>query len=206
MAECYLCGCHIERGEGFRRNVQTGTSTRVYFSRRSGSSYGVNYGTRTVCWTCAAIMDRMAEGAWLRGLIYTGASVLSVWTGWNMLVNGDGSGLARASGIVCLLCIPVLALHYIVDEVRKNLVAKRLHADVQVAEHKAEFAAWSIRHPNEPVSEWLDRITPYYPGRLDREEWEQVARVHPPRIGETSESWIRSWPDWGTIWDCRNDD
>lgn len=68
MAECYLCGGYIPRGEGYRRTVQTGTSHRIYVGRRAGGSTGVQYGTRTICHTCARIQDEQKAGAGLRAL------------------------------------------------------------------------------------------------------------------------------------------
>ena len=74
---------------------------------------------------------------------------------------------------------------------------------LRAAEEEVDFSVWSIRQPDEPVSQWLDRITPRYRNSLDCEDWDRVAKVHPVRIGESADSWIGSWPDRGTIWDCR---
>jgi len=40
MPDCCLCGAYIERGAGHRRKVQTGTSTRVYMTKRGGACAG----------------------------------------------------------------------------------------------------------------------------------------------------------------------
>lgn len=58
MATCYHCGCSIRPNEGYRRKVQTGTSTRFYFSRHPGSSYGQSFGLRTLCQDCAIAIDQ----------------------------------------------------------------------------------------------------------------------------------------------------
>lgn len=58
MANCYLCGAPVKNGEGYRRNVLTSQSVRVYFSRRGGGSYGQSYGLRTLCHACAAATDK----------------------------------------------------------------------------------------------------------------------------------------------------
>lgn len=72
MAECYLCGTWIPKGEGYRRRVQTGTSQRIYVGRWSGGSSSVSQGTRTVCHTCARILDEQASGGALRGFFFLG--------------------------------------------------------------------------------------------------------------------------------------
>jgi hypothetical protein len=61
MPDCYLCGAYIERGAGHRRKVQTGTSTRIYMTKRGGASYGTQYALRTLCSRCAAVQDRFEE-------------------------------------------------------------------------------------------------------------------------------------------------
>ena len=65
MASCYHCGIKIENGEGYRRQVLTSQSTRVYFSKRGGGSYGQTYGLRTLCVDCAQQLDQNnKELAW----------------------------------------------------------------------------------------------------------------------------------------------
>jgi hypothetical protein len=58
MPECYSCGASIARGQGYRREVYTGHSSRVYYGRRFSGSSGNSYGMRTVCGECA---KRMAD-------------------------------------------------------------------------------------------------------------------------------------------------
>ncbi len=57
MVNCYHCGAKIESGEGYRRQVLTSQSARIYFSKRSGGSYGQSYGLRTLCASCALRLD-----------------------------------------------------------------------------------------------------------------------------------------------------
>ena len=65
MASCYHCGIKIKSGEGYRRQVLTSQSTRVYFSKRGGGSYGQTYGLRTLCIDCAQKLDQNnKELAW----------------------------------------------------------------------------------------------------------------------------------------------
>lgn len=82
MADCYLCGAFIPRGQGYRRNVQTGTSHRVYYGRRPGGSSGVQYGTRTVCHTCARIMEAQNEGSGLRSFAFLCVCAILVFLGF----------------------------------------------------------------------------------------------------------------------------
>lgn len=90
MAECYLCGTYIPRGQGFRRVVQTGSSQRVYVGRRMGSSSGVSQGLRTVCHTCARIMDERNEGSGLRSVVFLALCALTVFLGYRVLAAEHG--------------------------------------------------------------------------------------------------------------------
>ena len=58
MASCYHCGINIRNGEGYRRQVLTGQSARVYFTKRGGGSYGQSYGLRTLCASCTQRLDQ----------------------------------------------------------------------------------------------------------------------------------------------------
>ncbi len=77
MAYCYNCGANISNREGYRREVYTGSSARVYFSKRMSSSYGAHYGVRTVCKSCAKRIDESNKNAriiflllfWIIGII-----------------------------------------------------------------------------------------------------------------------------------------
>jgi hypothetical protein len=57
MAECFKCGAHVAPGEGVRREVYTGHSSRMYYGRGIAGSTGRNYGIRTLCRDCAARLD-----------------------------------------------------------------------------------------------------------------------------------------------------
>lgn len=82
MADCYLCGAYIPRGQGYRRNVQTGTSHRIYVGRWTGGSTGVNYGSRTLCHTCARIQDEQRAGGGLRAFAFLCLCALLVFLGF----------------------------------------------------------------------------------------------------------------------------
>ncbi len=82
MADCYLCGAYIPRGQGYRRNVQTGTSHRIYVGRWTGGSTGINYGPRTLCHTCARIQDEQRSGGGLRAFGFLCLCALLVFLGF----------------------------------------------------------------------------------------------------------------------------
>jgi hypothetical protein len=64
MADCYNCGASIARGQGYRREVYTGHSSRFYYGRRLSASSGSSYGMRTICGECAQQMaDRKVRNA-----------------------------------------------------------------------------------------------------------------------------------------------
>jgi len=64
MADCYNCGAAIPRGQGYRREVYTGHSSRFYYGRRFSASSGSSSGIRTICGECAQRMDdRKARNA-----------------------------------------------------------------------------------------------------------------------------------------------
>lgn len=65
MASCYHCGVNIRSGEGYRRQVLTSQSARIYFTKRGGGSYGQSYGLRTLCANCANSLDQSNKAlAW----------------------------------------------------------------------------------------------------------------------------------------------
>jgi hypothetical protein len=71
MAECYNCGANVPKGQGYRREVYTGHSSRMYFGRRVSSSRGNSYGVRTICSSCAQGMaDRKRKSVAVLGTIF----------------------------------------------------------------------------------------------------------------------------------------
>jgi hypothetical protein len=64
MADCYNCGASIAAGHGYRREVCTGHSSRVYYGKRISASSGRICGMRTICGECAQQMaDRRVRNA-----------------------------------------------------------------------------------------------------------------------------------------------
>lgn len=76
MASCYLCAAHIPPGQRYRREVMTSQSSRVYFSKRGGGSYGQTHALRTLCSSCAAELDRRREGQRTRIIISLGVAFI----------------------------------------------------------------------------------------------------------------------------------
>lgn len=72
MGTCYICGKpHVN----YRRTVTVGNSTRYSISSkgRSSTSYGLYYGTRTVCAKCALDIDYSNQKNKIN--IYSGISI-----------------------------------------------------------------------------------------------------------------------------------
>lgn len=100
MATCYHCGCSIRPNEGYRRKVQTGTSTRIYISRRPGGSYGQSYGLRTLCQECATTIDKQ------------------------LAISDEKSTLCGIAGLVGLISavISLFNAHYFIDNDVSRLI------------------------------------------------------------------------------------
>jgi len=58
MASCYVCGCSVPAGEGYRRQVKTGNSKGYIIGRSVSTSIRTHYGVRTLCHSCAEEMDK----------------------------------------------------------------------------------------------------------------------------------------------------
>ena len=127
MAECYLCGAYVAQGRGYRRNVQTGASTRYYFTRHGGTSYGVQHGLRTLCAVCATLEDRTREGAGARLALYLVGWGLSAMVGWSLLGNAEGPG-GVLCGLAFLLGLPVFILGFIAEQARRSDVVNEVRA------------------------------------------------------------------------------
>lgn len=122
MPDCYLCGAYIKRGAGYRREVQTGRSVRVYATRRGGSSFGSSFGTRTVCRYCAEVLDRSREGRFVRGVLYCLGWGVCVWIGWQIIVAG--TGFADLVGLALLLGLPIVAASAVVEQIRVGKIRR----------------------------------------------------------------------------------
>lgn len=61
MPVCHFCGCNF-RGDAYRREVQTGSSTQTgVYGRRFGASQTTYRGLRSLCANCAAQHDKDTE-------------------------------------------------------------------------------------------------------------------------------------------------
>jgi hypothetical protein len=83
MQHCYLCGTSIP-GDGYRRTVQTGSSSWSSMgwgrrgSYRTGS--GTRQGLRTVCASCAGAIDRRNQNSFISGcVVFAGLVVAGLY-------------------------------------------------------------------------------------------------------------------------------
>jgi hypothetical protein len=80
MAECYKCGAYVARGQGYRREVYTGHSTRFYMGRGSSTSTARRYGIHTLCEECAhrgdtgKVLGAVAIAAFILFAVISGGS------------------------------------------------------------------------------------------------------------------------------------
>ena len=198
MSDCYLCGAFIERGSGYRREVHTGTSARIYMTRWGGTSVGAQFGTRTVCATCADHIDRLRDGTAGRCLVYSLGYLISAYVGWQLLMNGS-PGL----GIVCLLGSPPAVAAWIFEWDRRSKIqdqslSETTEGNARQGEQLVTSAEALGR--NEAIPDWVERILSAH-RHIDRRLLEAYAAHHPPRVGEPLETWVNSWPEWRDDWD-----
>jgi hypothetical protein len=124
MAECYICGSYIPRGEGYRRHVHTGSSARVYVGRLRGGSYGQSYGPRTVCFTCAKVSDRSSGGGFLRAIYYIAGWALCIYFALSISHNSYDIEQPAKGLLVLFLAIgtPVWIFGAIFDKARQKQI------------------------------------------------------------------------------------
>jgi hypothetical protein len=74
MAYCYNCGKFIE-GQGYKREVQTGSGVRVGM-RRMNYSARIYYSIRTVCKDCADKLDSANVFGWVLLIVLASVAVI----------------------------------------------------------------------------------------------------------------------------------
>ena len=200
MPECYLCGRYIVPGEGHRRTVQTGTSTRVYMTKRGGASYGSRSGLRTLCYKCATIKDRYGEGSALRGTAYFIGWLVSVYAGWQIIMLGHGI-VTVLIGLSFIFGLPLA----IVKVIHDNQRLQAIYDEVEGAEG-VTVQPWpsSQANPAEPADDayrygedaeaWAVRVLGGYVDENNRHVFAFFADKSPPRPGQSVDEWVRSWP------------
>jgi hypothetical protein len=176
MPECYNCGAWIERGMGVRRNVNTGTISRIYLTRHGGGSLGFVSGRRTVCASCASVMDRMEEGGCARVIIFLVAYACSFVLGFKMLMN-DGPLM----GLLFILGVPVFIPLFIYESRRREGILRG--AGLYPAE---------TFQPFESALDWVDRVLPKK-SDLSYDLLVQRSVTNPPEVGQTLQEWVESW-------------
>lgn len=197
MAECYLCGSYIEPGRGYRRKVQTGTSTRIYMTKRGGASYGMHHGLRTLCQRCATIQDRLEQGQGWRYLGYFLGWVTSAVLGWNIVVHGN-SLFTTLTGFACILGLPIIIIGGIIERSRDAAIVDEVYG--RHASRDAHYPGVSAsapndaKRPNETPEEWLDRVLPANLEPDVRATCFKYAVSFPPLVGQRLANWAESWP------------
>lgn len=149
MAECYLCGTYIPRGQGYRRRVQTGTSQRIYVGRWTGGSAGVSQGTRTVCHTCARIMDEQHEGGVLRSFLFIGLCAILAFLGFKAIMAEHAF-----FGLAILVTGPVV--WGVSESIRNKSIAEKVVAEVFTPEGAAHSKPFAPPPPKPSTEKSLD--------------------------------------------------
>jgi hypothetical protein len=209
MPECYLCGAYIKPGDGYRRTVRTGTSSRFFFfGRRPGVSSGSSYGLRTVCAQCAATRginvnwSRVGRGV----IVIIGLSIIS--TG---LRNEQNVGGVILGAIVALLPVGLWRVLRRVPQLWKK--PSRQAATAPAAPPPAALPAtptvrWPsarpiaavrtpvavqdpsvalARRPDETVEEWAERF--HASGNPHADAVKPYLGAIPPSVGEPILDW-----------------
>lgn len=176
MPECYNCGAWIERGMGVRRNVNTGTISRIYLTRHGGGSLGFVSGRRTVCAACASTMDRIEEGGCTRAVVYLVAIGCSFFFGFNLLMND-----APVMGLIFVFGLPVIAAAIVIENRRRAAILGG----------EGLYPADTLQ-PAETALDWIDRVLPKK-SDLSYGLLVQRSVTNPPEVGQTLQEWVDSW-------------
>lgn len=218
MAECYICGSYIPRGEGYRRHVHTGSSARVYVGRLRGGSFGQSYGPRTVCSTCAKISDRSSGGGFLRAIFYIAGWALCIYFAVSISHNSYDIEQPAKGLLVLFLAIgtPVWIIGAIFSKARqkqiiKDVVNEEIGHQQRYSQPKTIDNSRSSRKSfdldskkvalkrGETVEDWSNRIASYAetadPEIADNiinmaESLMNVSKYIKPKAGETIKAYL----------------
>lgn len=220
MADCYLCGAYVSRGQGYRRNVRTGTSHRVYVGRWSGGSTGVNYGPRTLCRTCARIQDEQNSGGGFRAFGFLCLCALLLFLGFQAFkaeLPLVGFALWAAGPIIWAIVessIKKQVAERVREEDNQPYVPPPLAAASERVETRDEDAAagmealrdffsagdfrlgFSAIKDGESLTEWCERTAEAFPevsgiGKQEiRELLVSAVKFRKPRAGEPVAVWF----------------
>jgi uncharacterized protein (DUF983 family) len=138
MGTCYICG---KQHVNYRRTVTVGNSTRYSISSkgRSSTSYGLYYGTRTVCAKCALDIDYSNQKNKIN--IYSGISIVAFFLVFilpfiGMLLDTD-SWEHTYTKIMCVCSAIVLILDIIF--LVKGIKEAKKRADIWFQENKNQY-------------------------------------------------------------------
>ena len=196
MPECYLCGDYIAKGEGYRRRVLTGSSTRIYSGRRSGGSYGESYGTRTVCRICAKLDDKSSQGRSLLTLLYLGLYGFSIYVGYLILTapNGIGQPLKGLLLFALVIGLPVRIIGSVIECLRREAITREIlseeSANFELAGDRLQFEERNIKLQN---TEYPHLITPkkqILRVKDTSEPLDTLSHTSGIRDGESVDAWI----------------
>lgn len=200
MPECYLCGRYIVPGEGHRRTVQTGTSTRVYMTKHGGASYGFRSGLRTLCYKCATIKDRYEEGAALRAAAYFIGWLISAYAGWQIIMHGHGLMIVLI-GLSFIFGLPVGIVKVILDNQRGQAIYDEVEGVQRVSAQPWSPSAAATIEPDDEAyrygddaEAWAVRVLGDHVDETNRHLIEFFAEKSPPRPGQSIDEWVHSWP------------
>lgn len=89
MANCYQCGSYVANGEGYRRDVYTGSSGGMSSGLKGNTRFyaGQRTGIRTLCVNCAQQHDVVTERANKIAFVLTIGFMLAFFAGILMLMR-----------------------------------------------------------------------------------------------------------------------
>lgn len=138
MGTCYICGKpHVN----YRRTVTVGNSTRYSISSkgRSSTSYGLYYGTRTVCAKCALDIDYSYQKSKINiysGISIAGFLVVFILPFIGMLLDTDPWEHTYIKIMcVCSAIVLILAIIFLV----KGIKEAKKRADLWFQENKNQY-------------------------------------------------------------------
>lgn len=207
MAECYNCGTYIPRGQGYRRQMQTGTRSSSYYGSRNGGSFSSMHGTRTVCSSCALVMDKQNEGGFVRFILYFIAWAISAYIGF---------AIAKEHIIVGLFLLiggPVWIAGYFIEKKRSEEIRENVYGS-QGNNSNQEYSSVSYTQnietsvsdigniqiqttlrQGEQISDWILRIAPLVTTQGASEsdtmsKYLKMTKYTLPKVGETLDKWF----------------
>lgn len=206
MAECYSCGTFIPRGQGYRRQMQIGTRSSNYYGSRNGGSFSSTHGTRTVCSSCALVMDKQNEGGFVRFISYFIAWAVAAYIGFSFTEKHIIFRLFMIIGG------PVWIFGYFIEkkrskEIRESVYSSQSNNDIEYGyeSNTPNFKTSVLDTGNieiqimlkqgEQVSDWILRIAPLLTTQSMSEsdimsKYLRMTKYASPKVEEALDKWI----------------